>query len=108
MVLYGITFNTQIEELQEGDLGIITPFYADDTAFDSLVRRTSQIMKVILEWGADMEYFHEPAKYFLISESPAQEAEARREFEVEGLQLNFFSNSKYLEAYLGTREELEA
>ena len=34
MVLYGITLVSLVEELRAEDLGILSPFYADDVAFD--------------------------------------------------------------------------
>ena len=55
-------------------------------------------------WG----YFHEPAKSLFISDTLGQEEAAKREFLVEGLNLNFVSGSRYLWAYLGPQEELEA
>ena len=35
MVLYGITIVPLGEELRAVDLGLLSPFYADDAAFDS-------------------------------------------------------------------------
>ena len=58
--------------------------------------------------GADWVYFPEPAKSLFISDTPGQEAGAKREFAVEGLTLNFVSSSRYLGAYLGPQAELEA
>ena len=58
--------------------------------------------------GPDRGYFPEPAKYLFISDTPGQEAVAKRQFLVEGLTLNFVSVSRYLGAYLGPQAELEA
>ena len=58
--------------------------------------------------GPDQEYFPEPAKSLFISDTPGQEAAAKRELAKEGLVLNFVSGSIYLVAYLGPQEELEA
>ena len=41
-------------------------------------------------------------------DTPGQEEAARREFEVEGLDLNFFSGSRYLGEFFGPKEELAA
>ena len=37
-----------------------------------------------------------------------QEEAAKREFAIEGLTLNFVSGSRYLAAYLGPQDQLEA
>ena len=59
--------------------------------------------------GTDRGYFPDPAKALFISNTPGQdEAAAKREFAVEGLELNFNSDSRYLMAYIGPRDELEA
>ena len=51
--------------------------------------------------GPDRGYFPEMAKSLFISDTPEQEAGAKREFAVQGLVLNFVSGSRYLGAYLG-------
>ena len=58
--------------------------------------------------GPDRGYFPELAKSIFISDTPEQEAGAKREFAAEGLVLNFISGSRYLGAYLGPQAELEA
>ena len=58
--------------------------------------------------GPDRGYFPKPYKSLFISDTPGQEAAAKREFESEGLTLNFVSGSRYLGAYLGPQAELEA
>ena len=58
--------------------------------------------------GPDRGYLPEPAKYLFILDNPGQEAAAKRELVKEGLVLNFISGSRYLGAYLGPQEELEA
>ena len=58
--------------------------------------------------GPDRVYFPEPAKSLFISDTPEQEAGAKREFAAEGLTLNFVSGRIYLGAYLGSQAELEA
>ena len=39
MVLHGITLAPLAEELRAADTGILSPFYADDAAFDGSARR---------------------------------------------------------------------
>ena len=58
--------------------------------------------------GPDRGYFHEPDKSLFISDTPDQEAGAKREFAAEGLTRNFVSGSRYLRAYLGPQAGLEA
>ena len=108
MVLYGITLVSLAEELRPAVLGLLSPFYADDAAFDSSVRRSAQILKVSMKRGPERGYFPKPAKSLFISDTPGQEEAAKREFAAEGLTLNFVSGSRHLGAYLGPQAELEA
>ena len=52
------------------------------------------MMKMLLEWGLDQEYFPDPAKPLFIVDSSAHEASAWREFETEGLALKFVLGSQ--------------
>ena len=63
---------------------------------------------MLMKRGLDRGYFTELAKSLFISDTLAQEEAARREFAVERLVLNFVSGSRYLGAYLGPRDQLEA
>ena len=108
MVLYGITLAPLAEELRAADPGLLSPFYADDAAFNGSARRSAQILKMLMKRGSDWGYLPEPAKSLFISDTPGQEEAAKREFAVEGLNLNFVSGSRYLGAYLGPQVELEA
>ena len=107
MVLYGITLVPLEEDLRAADPGIISPFYADDLAFDGLGRRSAQLLKLLMERGPDRGYFPNPAKSLFISDIPGQEEVAKQEFAKEGLVLNFISGSWYLRAYLGLWDQLE-
>ena len=53
MVLYGINLVRLAEELRAADLGLLSPFYADDAAFDGLVRRIAQLPKLLMKRGTD-------------------------------------------------------
>ena len=66
MVLYRITLVPLTEELRAADLVLLSPFYADDTVFDSLVQRKSQLLKLLMKRGPDQGYFLEPAKFLFI------------------------------------------
>ena len=59
------------------------------------------------ERGPYEGYFPEPAKSLFILDTPGQKEAAKREFAMEGLDLNFVSGSRYLGAYLGPQKELE-
>ena len=108
MVLYGITLVPLAEELCTADQGLLSLFYAVDAAFDGPARRSAQLLKLLMRRGPDWGCFPEPDKSLFISDTPCQEAAARREFAAEGLTLNFVSGSRYLGAYLGPQAELEA
>ena len=108
MVLYGITRVPLAKELRAAEPGILSSFYADDAAFDSLERRSAQLLKLLMKRGPERGYFPETAKSLFILDTPGKEEAAIREFAVEGLVLNFISGSRYLGAYLGLQEELEA
>ena len=58
--------------------------------------------------GLKRGYFPDPSKSLVISDTPGQEEAAKHEFAIEGLTLNFVSSSRYLGAYLGPRDQLEA
>ena len=47
-----------------------------------LVRRSSSLIRLLLERGADWGYFTEPDKSLFIAYAPAQEAAVQRKFEV--------------------------
>ena len=53
-------------------------------------------------------YFPKLAKSLLVSETLGLDGEARREFAVKGLVLNFVSVSRYMGVYLGPQDQLEA
>ena len=63
MVFYGITFVPLAEDLRTADLGLLSPFYADDASFDGSARRSVQILKLLMKRGADRGYFPDPAQH---------------------------------------------
>ena len=90
------------------DPGLLSPFYADDAAFNGLEQQSEQLLKLLMKRGADRGYLPELDKYLFILDTPGQEEAAKREFSVEGITLNIVSGSRYLGAYLGLQEELKA
>ena len=108
VVLYGVTLFPLTEQLRAADPDILTPFHADNTEFDGSVRRSSQLLKLIMDRGADWGYLPNPAKSLFILDSPDQEEVEKWKFKAELLHLNFVGGSRYLGAYLRTREQLEA
>ena len=78
MVLYGITLAPLTEELRAADPGLLSPFYADDAAFDGSAQRSAQLLKLLVKRRPDRGYFPEPAKSLFISDTPGQEEAAKR------------------------------
>ena len=73
MLLCGITLVPLAEELRVADLGILSPFYADDVALENLAQTIAQILKMLMERGPDWGYLSETAKYLFILDTPGQE-----------------------------------
>ena len=69
--------------------------------------KVMELMNLILEGGIYQGYFPGPYKSLFMAEFPDQEASTQQDFEAEGLMLNFVTGSRYLESFLGSREELE-
>ena len=96
------------EESSVADLGLLSPFYADDVASDSLARLSAQLLKLLMKRGPDQGHFTEPDKSLFILDKPGQGEAAKREFVAEGLTLDFVIGSWHLGEYLGPRDQLEA
>ena len=79
----GITLVPLAKELWAADLGILTPFYADATAFNRLAQGSAQIIKLLMEKGAYRRYFSVPANSLFISDLPYQEESAKTDFVAE-------------------------
>ena len=78
MVLYGITLVHLVEGLRAADLGLLSPFYADDAEFKGLALQSAQPLKLLMKKGPDRGYFHEPAKSLFILDTQGQEEAAKR------------------------------
>ena len=69
MVLYGITLIPLTEELRAADPGLLSPFYADNAAFDGLARQSAQLLKLLMKRGPDRGYFPESSNSLFISDT---------------------------------------
>ena len=78
MVLYGITLAPLAEELRAVDKGLLSPFHADDAAFDGSARQSAQLLKLLMEREPDRGYFPEPAKSLFISDTTGKKEAAKR------------------------------
>ena len=78
MVLYGITLVPLEEELIAADPGLLSPFYADNVAFDGSLRQNAQLLKLLMKRGPDRVYFPDPAKTLFILDTPGKEEAVKR------------------------------
>ena len=76
--------------------------------FEILAQRSATLLKILMERRSDRGYFPELANFLFILDTPVQKEAVKRGFILEGLALNFVSGIRYLGAYLGPQEELEA
>ena len=108
MVLYGITPVPLAEELRDVDPTLLSPFYDNDVAFDGSEWRSAVQLRLLMDRGPDQGYLPEPAKSIFIAKNPKEKEAVKQEFERAGLHLTYVDGSRYLGAFWGTREEIEA
>ena len=106
MVLYEITLVPMVEELQDAYPTLLSPFYADDAAFDGLERRSAAQIRLLMDQRQDRGYFPKPSKSLFMAENPKEKEAAKREFKQAGLNLNYVDCGSYLWVYLVPKEEL--
>ena len=94
MVLYRITLVHMAEELRDEYPTLVSPFYANDVAFNGLTRRSTAQLRLLLEQRPDQGYFPEPDKFLFVSDNSEKEEAARRYFELAGLNLNYVYGSQ--------------
>ena len=70
MVLYGINLFPLVEELRDANPTILSPFYADDVAFDGSERQS-------VNRGTDQGYFPDPAKSLFIPDNRRRRRQKR-------------------------------
>ena len=73
MVLYRTTLTPFAEELRAADPGLLSPFYADDAAFDGSSQQIAQLLKLLMDRGPDWGYFSNPAKSLFFLDILGQE-----------------------------------
>ena len=78
MVFNGITLIPLAEELRAVDSVLLSPLYADDAVFEGLERQSAQLLKMLMESGADWVYFPKPAKSLFLLDTPGQDEATRR------------------------------
>ena len=76
--------------------------------FDGFARRSVTQLRLLTDQVPDQGCFPEPSNYCFIVDNLEEKDVARREFEGAGLHLHCVDVIRYLGAYLGPREELEA
>ena len=108
MVLYGITLVPLVKDLRGVDPTLLSHFYADDVAFDGLVRRSAAQLCLLMDQVLDWRYFPEPAKSLFVFNNPEEKEAVRQEFDRVALHINNVDGSRYLGVYLEPRAELEA
>ena len=72
MILYGITLASLEEELRDADPTLLSPFYANDAAFDVSARYSVAQLKLLMDQGTDQGYFPEPEKSLFIVDNPEE------------------------------------
>ena len=77
MVLYRITLIPLTEELSNADPTLLSPFYADDAAFDGSASSSAAQLRLLLGRGPYQGYFPEPSKSLFISYNPEEKEAAR-------------------------------
>ena len=69
MVLDEVTLFPLLEELKDTDTTILSTLYADDVAFDGLVRRSAAQLQLLIDRGPDRGYFTKLAKSIFIADN---------------------------------------
>ena len=57
MVLYSIILFPLAKELRAAEPGLLSPFYADDVAYDDSLGQSTQLLKLLMKKGPDRGYF---------------------------------------------------
>ena len=104
MVLYEITLVPLTEELRYADPTLLPSSYADDSVIYGLERQCAAQLKLLMDRG----YFPDLSKSLFISDNLEDKEAMRWDFDRVGLIFNRVGGSRYLGAYLGLMEDLEA
>ena len=68
------------KEIRAVHPGLLSPFYADDAAFNGLTRRNELLLMLLMKRGPDQGYLPKTSKSLFFSDTPEQEEAAKREF----------------------------
>ena len=107
MVLYGTTLVLLAEELMDADPTLLSPFYANDAAFDGSERWSAAQLRLLMGRCPDRGYFSDPANSLFIADNPEEKEASKREFERAVLNLNCLYGSRCMGGYWEPREELK-
>ena len=88
MVLYGITLVLLSDDLSDADPTLLSPFYADDAAFDGSAWKIAAQLCLLMDRREDQTYFPDPANSIFIADNPEEKEAAKKEFERAGINLN--------------------
>ena len=73
MFFHRINLIPLAEEIMADDLGILSPFYADSAVLNISVRRSAQLLNLLMRRGPDREYFPDTANLLFILDTLGQE-----------------------------------
>ena len=92
----------------DADPTILSIFFPNNSVFNGSASQIVVQLRLLMDLGMYWGYSFNPSKSLFIVNNPEEEETARREFNWAGLNLNHVDGSRYLEVYLGPKEELEA
>ena len=87
----------------DADPTLLSPFYTNDSEFDRSVRRSEVQLRLLMDRGSDQRYLTEPDKSLFIADNPEDKEATKREFEQEGLNINYAYGSRYLGGLFGAQ-----
>ena len=78
---------TLLDHPHPSDPGLLSLFYMNGMEFNRSARRSVQILMLLIERGTDQGYLPDLTNSIFISDSPEQEAAAKRKFAAKWLEL---------------------
>ena len=77
MVMYGITLAPLAEELMDIDPTLLSPFYANDAAFDRSAQQSVLQLRLMMDRGTEQGYFPKPTKSLFIADNLEEKESAK-------------------------------